>query len=158
MGTNGTHELGNNLAYCVLAGAGDPSMVVPRRHALSFMDMIPAERNLCVALADRAMQCLKERHGRVTDFDVRFDVRPTTIPLGSPRQASSDSGVKSFLFVVDWDGITHLSALLCVSDTHSTCYQSCCLLSIGVAPSAACCHRTVRLRDQQNSHFEECGS
>ena len=74
MCTNGTHDLGNNLAYCILAGVGDPSMVIPRRHAPSFMDLIPAEQHLCVALADRAMQCLKERHGRVTDFDVRFDV------------------------------------------------------------------------------------
>ena len=49
-------------------------MVIPRRHALSFMDLIPAERHLCVALANRAVRCLKERHGRVADFDVRFDV------------------------------------------------------------------------------------
>ncbi len=74
MCSNEAHALGNDLAYCVLGGAGDPSMVVPRRHALSFMDLIPAERHLCIALADRAVRCLKEQHGRVADFDVRFDV------------------------------------------------------------------------------------
>ena len=74
MCADGTHALGNRLAYCVLAEDCDPSMVVPRRHTLSSMDLIPAERNLCVALADRAVQCLRKRHGSAADFDVRFDV------------------------------------------------------------------------------------
>ena len=52
MCADGTHELGNNLAYCVLAGTDDSSMVVPRRHAPSFMDLMPSERNLCIELAE----------------------------------------------------------------------------------------------------------
>ena len=65
------HALENGLAYCVLAGS---SAVVPRRHAASFMNLISAEQNLCITLADRAIKHLKEQHESITGFDVRFDV------------------------------------------------------------------------------------
>ena len=68
------HALENGLAYCVLAGSDGISTVIPRRHATSFMKLIPAERSLCIALADHAIKHLKEQHESITDFEVRFDV------------------------------------------------------------------------------------
>ena len=68
------HALENKLAYCVLAGDDRLSEVVPKRHVESFISMIPAERAMCMALVDRAMDRLKERYGSKTRFDVMFDV------------------------------------------------------------------------------------
>ena len=68
------HALENDLAYCVLAGSEGISTVVPRRHTASFMKLIPAEQNLCIALADHAIRRLKELHKSIADFEVRFDV------------------------------------------------------------------------------------
>ena len=38
------------------------------------MNLISAEQNLCITLADRAIEHLKEQHESITGFDVRFDV------------------------------------------------------------------------------------
>ena len=74
MCANEKHELENDLSYCVLAGSDESSAVVPKRHAESFMSLIPAEQNLCISLANRAMNHLKEQHKSIMGFDVMLDV------------------------------------------------------------------------------------
>ena len=72
--TSGLHSLENDLAYCVLAEPDKPSTVVPKRHASAFMDLIPAEQNLCIALAERVSVHLQEHHEIITGVGVKFDV------------------------------------------------------------------------------------
>ena len=74
MCVHGEHIFENNLAYCVLAEFNMPSLVIPKRHTNSFMSLIPAERNLCLALVDRLIQHLKEQDRAIRHFDVVLDV------------------------------------------------------------------------------------
>ena len=64
----------NSMAYGMLSKNDKPSMIVPKRHVRSFVELIPAERSLCLALVDRVAQHLKEQDRIVKHVDVAFDV------------------------------------------------------------------------------------
>ena len=65
----------NNLAHAVYADSDIKlhSLIRPNRHVGSFMEMIPAEKSLCVALAEGVMNHIESRDRSVKEFDVRFD-------------------------------------------------------------------------------------
>ena len=67
--------LENNLAHAVYdqSKKSSPCFVYPNRHVDSFMQLRPAEKNLCISLAERMMYEM-EQHNSIKNFDVRFDV------------------------------------------------------------------------------------
>ncbi len=63
----------NNLAYAIRAR--DPvaemhSMVIPNRHVNSFMDLIPAEKQLCLALVDEITDEIKKINPKTDGFQI----------------------------------------------------------------------------------------
>ena len=68
----------NSMAYAVKAKNSIPDMhlIIPNRHVTSFMDLIPAEKQLCLVLVDEVMDHIKNENSAVTDFQVSgFDGR-----------------------------------------------------------------------------------
>ena len=68
----------NSMAYAVKAKHSIPDMhlIIPNRHVTSFMDLIPAEKQLCLVLVDEVMDHIKNENSAVTDFQVSgFDGR-----------------------------------------------------------------------------------
>lgn len=61
----------NSLAYALVAqdALKGHSLVIPNRHVGTFIDMIPAERSLCLALVDEVIRDIKEETS-ATMFDV----------------------------------------------------------------------------------------
>ena len=72
--TDVKYDIENNLAYCVLSKADKPSIVAPKRHVGSFLEMIEAERSLCITLVDRAVNYLKVHNNEIKDVEVAFDI------------------------------------------------------------------------------------
>lgn len=68
--------LENHLAHAVFLNDSDTdlhSLIMPNRHVDSFVELIPAEKNLCITLVDNMMSHIKEKDKSIKKFDVLFD-------------------------------------------------------------------------------------
>ena len=66
----------NELAFS--AYDSDPitrlhSLIMPKRHTLSFFDLIPAEKNHCMSMVDQTKSQIQKDDVEVTGFNVGFD-------------------------------------------------------------------------------------
>lgn len=86
--------LSNSMAHTALSKdlhEGIHTLVIPNRHAGSFIDLLPAERQLCLNLVDDVINNMKNdgtaKEFNVTGFDrARDHFYIDVVPLPTPRQ------------------------------------------------------------------------